>query len=153
MRHIGRTHGISLAWLHDEIHKPTCILSYIPTHLQAGDIFTKFFPHAKREAWRISRRLINVLSPDEIEELSGGPGGSYEHTPVSAEQPQGCVSTESPEREVVVSRRPKNGPNDSWNYPRRIARKAELLYHFYLSDTPLSPFAAWGGPLHTRRSM
>ena len=136
MRHLGRTHGISLSWLHDEIHKPTCCLSYIPTHLQAADIFTKFFSPCKHEAWHISRRLINVLSPDEIEELSGGPGGSYEHTTAPAEQPQGCASAVNPVRRSVDPGRERTGPDAYWNYPRRTARQAELLYHFYPPDTP-----------------
>ena len=79
MRHMGRTHGVSLAWMNDEVHKTTLDMGYCPSEQQAADIFTKFFPQGKRVAWHISRKLINVLSPAEIEEMSGTPGGGWNH--------------------------------------------------------------------------
>ena len=42
MRHMGRTHGISCTWLHDETSKPTIDLRYIVTADMAADIFTMF---------------------------------------------------------------------------------------------------------------
>jgi len=77
MRHLGRTHGISIRWLHDEISKQTCSLDYIPTEYMAADIFTKFFPDLKRHTWDKVRQLINVLSPGEVEDLVGTPGAGW----------------------------------------------------------------------------
>ena len=77
MRHLGRTHGISIQWLHDETTKETCELHYIETANMAADIFTKFFPQAKASTWTEARKLINVLSPEEFEEMVGDPGGGY----------------------------------------------------------------------------
>jgi len=82
MRHLGRTHGISITWLHDETMKDSCELRYIETSKMAADIFTKFFPHRKRETWDKVRRLINVLSPEEIQLFAGAPGeGWYDMNP------------------------------------------------------------------------
>jgi len=77
MRHLGRTHGISITWLHDETTKPTCTLRYIETSRMAADIFTKFFPHRKKDTWDQVRKLINVLSPDERKQMVGSPGEGW----------------------------------------------------------------------------
>ena len=74
MRHLGRTHGISLTWMCDETHKDTCNPGFIGTDRQAADLFTKFFPPGKVDAWNTSRRLVNVLSRDEINSMAGTPG-------------------------------------------------------------------------------
>ena len=63
MRHMGRTHGISLQRMHDEIRKGYCELRYIDTAKMAADAFTKFFPQAKASVWTEVRKLVNVLSP------------------------------------------------------------------------------------------
>ena len=78
MRHLGRTHGISITWLNDEVSRSTCSLRYIDTLRQAADIFTKFFPKRKQSTWDDVRRLINVLSPEEIVEMVGQPGRGWE---------------------------------------------------------------------------
>ena len=77
MRHLGRTHGICLTWLHDEIRLGRCDLGYIDTTLQAADIFTKFFPDRKKDVWGDVRRLIGVLDPVEIPSRVGGEGHGH----------------------------------------------------------------------------
>ena len=78
MRHMGRTHGISLQWVHDELQKGYCELRYIDTSKMAADIFTKFFPQSKAAVWKEVRKLVNVLSPDEFKEMVGCPGAGFE---------------------------------------------------------------------------
>ena len=74
MRHLGRTHSISITWLHDEMSKNTFRILYISMILQAADIFTKFFPRAKKTIWGNVRRFINVLDEEELTTLRGLPG-------------------------------------------------------------------------------
>jgi hypothetical protein len=77
MRHLGRTHGISITWLHDETSKPSCNLSYIATKYMAADIFTKFYPGDKHVTWNAVRRLINVLDPEEQQSMIGFSGEGW----------------------------------------------------------------------------
>jgi hypothetical protein len=44
MRHLGRTHGISISYLHQEQKTNYVKLGYINTDKMAADIFTKFYP-------------------------------------------------------------------------------------------------------------
>jgi len=85
MRHLGRTHGISITWLHDEVAKPSCNLSYIATKYMAADIFTKFYPNDKHVTWNAVRRLINVLGPEEQESMIGFSGEGWRCQNVRAE--------------------------------------------------------------------
>ena len=43
MRHMGRTHGVSLSWISNEIKCKRLDLGYINTGDMAADIFTKFY--------------------------------------------------------------------------------------------------------------
>ena len=62
MRHMGRTHGVGVASIHEHIMSGKVILGYIPTHLMAADIFTKFYPQDKRETWKAMTRLVGVYA-------------------------------------------------------------------------------------------
>ena len=41
MQHIGRTHRISVAWLHDQLVNHGVLMHRTDSELQAADIFTK----------------------------------------------------------------------------------------------------------------
>ena len=69
MRHMGRTHGVSLSWLNEEIREKRIDLGYIETEGMAADIFTKFYPCRKREGWTPHMQLIIVLSDEETDRL------------------------------------------------------------------------------------
>ena len=43
MRHLSKTKGISVAWLHQICEPDDVLLRYISTSLMAADIFTKMF--------------------------------------------------------------------------------------------------------------
>ena len=43
MRHLGRTHGITIAWLHEQYKAGAYALEYEPSASMAADIFTKSF--------------------------------------------------------------------------------------------------------------
>ena len=58
MRHIGRTHRVSLRWLHEVCQTPCVILRRCDTNDQAADIFTKAFTNA--EQWSNVTSLLGV---------------------------------------------------------------------------------------------
>ena len=49
MRHLGRTHGVSVAWMHEQLSiHPFTDLIYTESHEMAADIYTKAFTDADR---------------------------------------------------------------------------------------------------------
>ena len=61
MTHIGRTHRISIAWLHDQLQSNDIKMYRADSELMAADIFTKPFPDAKAQVWRSNLDLINIV--------------------------------------------------------------------------------------------
>ena len=57
---MGRTFGVSLAWLNSELRVGKYQIGYINTKLMAADIFTKFYPKSKKETWNVVRNLIGI---------------------------------------------------------------------------------------------
>ena len=44
MRHLGRTHGVSVAWLHEQLYiRKLCPIEYTESLDMAADIYTKAF--------------------------------------------------------------------------------------------------------------
>ena len=58
-RHMGRTHRVQSAWLHEVFQEPDCILSYQPTDGQASDIFTKAFTDVDK--WSSVCGLVGLM--------------------------------------------------------------------------------------------
>ena len=99
MRHLGRTHRVSVDWLHEQFSSDQISLLYEKTDRQAGDIFTKGFTNPDK--WRHAAELINILSPDLLKAIGRGsakPSSSFEVPPQVAvpqdapEQSNSCVS-------------------------------------------------------------
>ena len=69
MRYLGRVHGVALGYLVDRLNdkKSGMDIRRSETSAQRADIFTKCFSN---QAWQRVRRNINVLSPEEREELT-----------------------------------------------------------------------------------
>ena len=61
MRHITRTHGVNVSWLHDLYTKGTFEMMYTRTESQCADIFTKTFRDAHK--WSEAVRMIGVAPP------------------------------------------------------------------------------------------
>ena len=59
LQHIGRTHGVSVSWLHDVLTKGHFKLQDVHTKRQCADVFTKAF--SVPEAWQLAIRLIGVV--------------------------------------------------------------------------------------------
>lgn len=68
MRHLGRVHRVSVAWLHQRLGKHPdndgTVLFYDDTRNMSADIYTKGFPNP--EDWRHALHLINVFRAEEI---------------------------------------------------------------------------------------
>ena len=61
MRHLGRTHRVSVSWLYERFQDRWADLRYIFSAKQAADIFTKAFVNP--EKWDQVRQLVNVVHP------------------------------------------------------------------------------------------
>ena len=61
MRYIGRTHGVSIAWLHERFKEQHHLMTYCESSKQAGDIYTKPFIDAAK--WESVYNLIGVCHP------------------------------------------------------------------------------------------
>ena len=72
MRHLGRVHRISIAWLHERYQDPYVRLKYTTSEAMAADIFTKAFKEAN--TWNKLLGLIGIVSPSRIKDfLSADP--------------------------------------------------------------------------------
>ena len=60
MRHIGRTHGVQIGWIHETFKRGTAVLHYVPTDKQRADMFTKMFREVAK--WNSAVELIGMLS-------------------------------------------------------------------------------------------
>ena len=71
LRHLNRTHRVSIDWLHECFQDPAYNLIWEQSAKQAADIFTKAFPDVNR--WRHASVLINHLLEGEFPELHDEP--------------------------------------------------------------------------------
>ncbi len=65
MRHLGRTHGISVAWLHETLSREEIMPVFEESHLTAADIYTKAFSDPLR--WEHALLLKGVLDNKKVE--------------------------------------------------------------------------------------
>ena len=65
MRHLERTHGISIASMHEHVQKDHFVLIYEITAKMAADIHTKGFRNPM--AWKKACMLINLLEPQDLQ--------------------------------------------------------------------------------------
>ena len=64
MRHLERTHEISITSLHEHFSKDHFVLMYEITAKMAADIHTKGFTNPL--AWKKACMLINLLDPEDL---------------------------------------------------------------------------------------
>ena len=62
LRHVNRTHRVSIQWLHEVCKQPYIDLQYIESAEQAADIFTKAFTEPNK--WAMVMKLINHVDED-----------------------------------------------------------------------------------------
>ena len=61
MRHLGRTHRVSLAFLHEVVENQDISIEHCDTDWMCADIFTKAFP--ARDKWNHVRTVIAHIDP------------------------------------------------------------------------------------------
>ena len=84
MRHITRTHGVNVSWLHDLYTKGMFQMMYTRTESQCADIFAKTFRDAAK--WSEAVRMIGVAPPEAAVEPPPTPGRRPD-PPAKAESP------------------------------------------------------------------
>ena len=118
MRHLGRTHGITIAWLHEQYKAGAYSLEYEPSASMAADIFTKSFSNPL--AFDAVCWLVFVCSAADLVRFyalggvpppppQGGPrlaSGTSSlmvpaHGPVLIDQPSGAAHSSRPARPAV----------------------------------------------------
>ena len=62
MRYLERTHGVSVAWLHEIFQADHIALVYEITGKMAADIYTKGYDDARK--WKSVTSLINIVTPE-----------------------------------------------------------------------------------------
>ena len=67
MRYLARTHGVSVAFLHERFTDGQLRLKYEQSEKMAADIFTKAFTDSAR--WEAACWLVNVVHPDKMQEV------------------------------------------------------------------------------------
>ena len=101
MRHLLRTHRISVAWLHEVHQSEEVQVEYELTTHMAADIYTKAFNDPQK--WTNACWLIGVIDPNSLEALIGSGGIPAEsETGKSAKKP---VDERNPDGSGVWTRR------------------------------------------------
>ena len=67
MRHLARTHRVSVGWIHEQYMSGQFIFAHESGERMPPDIFTKMF--ADKIKWVAARMLINVVLPEEIKQV------------------------------------------------------------------------------------
>ena len=64
MRHLSRTHRISIAWISERYREGDFIFHHESGERMPPDVFTKMFENGAK--WVAARQLVNVILPEEL---------------------------------------------------------------------------------------
>ena len=67
MRHISRTQGVDIGWLHDLYDKKLFSMVYSRTESMCADVFTKTCKYLPK--WQLAYRMIGIRKPGDSPEL------------------------------------------------------------------------------------
>ena len=67
MRHISRTQGVNIGWLHDLYDKKLFSMIYSRTESMCADVFTKTFKDLPK--WQLAYRMIGIRKPGDMPEM------------------------------------------------------------------------------------
>ena len=74
MRHLSRTHRVSVAWLREQYQRVSFVVDYVKSCDMVASIFTKSTPSL--DGWSNARKKINVFGgASELEEVIMGAAG------------------------------------------------------------------------------
>ena len=85
MRSLGRTHRISVAWLHERFAQGDFELAYEKSDKQAADVMTKAFTDANK--WAVVCKLVNHVRPKELAALMASESSMQGVTPQPSRSP------------------------------------------------------------------
>ena len=90
MRHLLRTHGVAVAWLHEQFTQGRYRLIYTPSAFQAADVYTKSFDNSDK--WVSVCQLINLLPspfslPEQLSFWTSADVATYEPPPLPTAAP------------------------------------------------------------------
>ena len=124
MRHMQRTHGLSIAWIKERFDRKEFLLGYCPTREMSADIFTKAF--IERLKWLHARKLIAHYLPEEL-----GLGGTKVNGVInSLAQSQGGENRKSYNRIIIefcCGPKSKLGTPTTWSKDCLVIRITEEL--------------------------
>ena len=72
MKHLGRTHGICIGWLSEQLARQTFEIVYEPSSTMAADVFTKAFSNPF--AWAHALELVGLCPSADVEDMVGRGG-------------------------------------------------------------------------------
>ena len=110
MRHLGRTHKVSVAWLHEQYSGDSMDTSYCDSSLQCADIFTKAFTDKIR--WGPVCKLIAHFKPGDLDFIAT----THKATPATSRAAQRGGNRDANSRQNESSDPPKKG---MFSIPRR----------------------------------
>ena len=96
MRHLSRTQGLNVSWLHDLFSKNAFGVIYTRTEAQCADIFTKTVRELPK--WQQAIRLIGIGKPNAKLALPPEPGPRPESLAKKKEANQGLASDDASEQ-------------------------------------------------------
>ena len=64
MRHLNRSHGVSIASIHELWKAGEFTVEYVPSSLQSADIFTKSFTLPRQ--WEAVCRLVGICAVEDV---------------------------------------------------------------------------------------
>merc|ERR1712115_559068 len=104
MRHLLRSHRVSVAWIHEQYKSSNFKFAHESGEAMPPDVFTKMF--ADKEKWKKARQLISILLPDEFPGAvvlnEGITKGILEKPALAAPvSPSGGIRTIAPSRGVL----------------------------------------------------
>ena len=106
MRHMGRTHRVSVAWLHERFQTDDFELRYTESSQMAADIFTKEFTDS--EKFKQVCSLINHVDPKEFWHTPAADGGIETvslRCPMRSKQPKASTSDKIEAKRVAFNKR------------------------------------------------
>ena len=106
IRHLGRTHRVDLAWLHEQFVSNSFKLMYCETNSMAADIFTKAFTN--KEKWLDVCKPIGHVETSTLwspkgpaPSLKGGSGATKKDAPKDVGEPSVAAAAPVFDRRLV----------------------------------------------------
>ena len=139
MRHLARTHRVSVGWIHEQYMSGQFIFAHESGERMPPDIFTKMF--SDKSKWLAARMLINIVLPEELDKVMEQ---SKEIFQGIQEKPALPSSAEKSE-EQKKRRRKRRGGTSAAALSSPSATGGPANEEVAISAAPVVPFGTSGG--------